>query len=120
MGGIKDTDAEMKDVASFGHFTFQPFATKEALEAYLAAPDYNTPSKPGMCFGFQISEDPSKSKYELEVFTNDKWPNIRRFSADGEQKEFLPYSNQPNLNAYFKYVGNGFHMIENWTANIIL
>jgi len=47
-----------------------------------------------------VSEDKSKRKYELEVFSNDKWPNIRRFSADGEIEEQLPYSNQPNLNAY--------------------
>ena len=51
-GGFQETDAEMKDVESFGNFTFQAFPSKEALEAYLASPDYNTPSKPGMCFGF--------------------------------------------------------------------
>lgn len=54
------------------------------------------------------------------MFTNDKWPNIHRFTADGEELKFLPYSNQPNLMAYFKNIGNGFHMMENWTANIIL
>lgn len=63
----------------------------------MAAPDYHTFEKPGMCFGFSVSESDDKKKYELEVFTNDKWPNIRRFSPDSEMDELLPYMSLPNV-----------------------
>ena len=52
------------------------------MDDYLSADDYATPSKPGMCFGFQILENDKKNKYELEVFMNNKWPTIRRYAPD--------------------------------------
>jgi len=91
LGGMMESDAEMGSVAQFGNFTFKEFESKEELEAYLAAPDYHTPDKPGMCFGFSVSESEDKKKYELEVFSNDKWPYNRRFSPDREDDENLRY-----------------------------
>ena len=93
-GGMITTDAEMRDVSDFGNFEFKSFDTKTDLEAYLSAPDYNTPNKPGMCFGFQVTIK-DKKKYELEVFSNDKWPSIRRFSPDSELREVQQYSAMP-------------------------
>ena len=54
------------------------------------------------------------------MFSNDKWPSIRRFSPDSELHEWLPFASMPFLAAYIQYVYNGYHLIENWTANIIL
>ena len=51
------SDAEMRDVADFGDFKFMEFQSREDLNAYLAAPDYLTASKPGMCFAFSVTEE---------------------------------------------------------------
>lgn len=110
----------MGSVEMFGNFTFKEFSSKESLELYLSADDYGTPSKPGMCFGFQITENDKRNKYELEVFANDKWPNMRRLIPDVAFDRMRPYAKDPQLDGYGKYIYNGFHMMENWVANIIL
>lgn len=110
----------MAGVEQFGNFTFVEFDSKENLEAYLSADDYPSPNKPGMCFGFQITENDKKNKYELEVFANDKWPQERRLQPDATYDNIHNYANGPFIEGYVRYVFNGYHMIENWVANIIL
>jgi hypothetical protein len=77
-------------------------------------------SKPGMCFGFSLSESIDKKKYELEIFGEDKWPSLRKFMPDSQLHEMSRYALMPDTQSFFQVTSNGFHMIENWTANIIL
>jgi len=100
MGGDLETDATIGDLSLFGAFEFKAFESRAKLEEYLTASDYATPSRPGMCFGFSITEEKNKSKYELEVFSNEKWPETRRFSPDSTQHEYLPYQAMPNMQSY--------------------
>lgn len=45
---------------------------------------------------------------------------MRRFIPDVAFDRMRPYMKDPQLDGYGKYVFNGFPMIENWVANIIL
>jgi hypothetical protein len=45
---------------------------------------------------------------------------MRRFIPDIAFDRMRPYAKGPQLDGYGKYIFNGFHMIENWVANIIL
>ena len=81
-GGISKPDTGMKELSEWGDFTFKEFASKEEIDAYVGQASYGSDEVPALCFAFQILEDDSKKKYELEVFFNDKWPNKYRFGAD--------------------------------------
>ena len=54
------------------------------------------------------------------MFTNNKWPNFHRFAPDETFDSWKPYSYDPIVISYSKYVLNGFLLMENWVANIIL
>ena len=57
-----------------GAFEFRAFESQEELDAFIEHEDYGrAEDRPGVCFGFSVTENEAKSKYELELQFNDFW-----------------------------------------------
>ena len=77
-GGMVDQMDMSGIIDVLGGFELREFRNQQELDDYIQHSEYgiNEEEHPGVCFGFSVTENEDKTKYELELQFNDLWPDM--------------------------------------------
>jgi hypothetical protein len=100
---------------------FRNFASEASLMEYISSPDYLT-QEPGVCFGFSVSEVSDKNWTASLYFDDSGALGTGSLQAIPSLSQNLHSSLQsaPKLDDYEKYQVNGYALVQNLLANLLL
>ena len=103
------------------------FETQEDFETYVSSPDLFTDEKPGVCFGFSITDNsPPTDPYSdvnVQLYFNDQTLMGGPTSVgipNQQNAAWSPAGTTPKLTQFEMYTQRGYDFMENTISNILL
>lgn len=104
------------------NFTFEYYETQDALDDYIGSKNYlRNETNPGVCFGFSFVKE-NDSAYKAKLFFNDQ----NHFEQHGVgippqlNDAYYSYTKEPRVKDFELYQLNGYNMLQNLFANVVL
>lgn len=103
-------------------FEVRRFESQAALDEYLRDPLYlQREDKPGVCFGTVIMSAEDAEGYDIEIMMHDRLQQPRQRQLPFQTLDpFDTFISTPQLVLFKLYTDQGYSLIQNWLANIIL